>query len=252
VNNRDSLAEWAPLISADVTRVWTPQEVIAEIADEPLLFEPGTGYHYSNANYIIAGLVIEAVTGEPLADEVTRRFTGPLSLGGTYLHSGTGGLDPRIPSCLYDVSTLDPETAATGISAVPADLIVGDRFIDACAVPLNSLTSVMGASAAMVSTPRDLLAWLPALYEDPNLLSTEAREQMVADQLGTFWMCPCLQDGPTLGLGHQGLFAGFTTQVAYYPDFDLGVVLYANQSPWPPGAFEWALVDALRSVFPAG
>ena len=42
---------------------WTPQEVVAGIAREPLDFEPGQKAKYSNTGCIILGLVIEKVTG---------------------------------------------------------------------------------------------------------------------------------------------------------------------------------------------
>ena len=74
VANRDSMAEWAPIIGPDLTRVWTPEEVLDEIAGGPLLFEPGTDYHYSNGNYIVAGLVVEAVTGECLEAVIAERL----------------------------------------------------------------------------------------------------------------------------------------------------------------------------------
>ena len=42
---------------------WTPQELVALVADQPPLFPPGTGFSYSNNDYALAGLIVEAATG---------------------------------------------------------------------------------------------------------------------------------------------------------------------------------------------
>ncbi|MFJ4656786.1 serine hydrolase domain-containing protein [Nocardia sp. NPDC088792] len=52
--------------------------------DQPALFAPGTKFDYSNTNYLLAGQLIEHVTGVPVDAEVTRRIIGPLGLHDTY------------------------------------------------------------------------------------------------------------------------------------------------------------------------
>lgn len=52
--------------------------------DQPALFPPGTAYGYSNTNYLLAGELIERVTGRSLREEVTDRVIEPLGLPGTY------------------------------------------------------------------------------------------------------------------------------------------------------------------------
>lgn len=59
----------------------------------PLAFEPGTYQRYGNADYILAGVVVERATGHSWADEVNRRVIRPLHLTGT----STPGDDVRIP-----------------------------------------------------------------------------------------------------------------------------------------------------------
>ncbi|MER5633970.1 class A beta-lactamase-related serine hydrolase [Streptomyces nitrosporeus] len=59
----------------------------------PPAFGPGTGWQYSNTNYVLAGLVIEAVTGRSWEREVRSRILRPLRLTGTT----APGDDPRLP-----------------------------------------------------------------------------------------------------------------------------------------------------------
>lgn len=51
---------------------------------KPAEFAPGAAMRYTNTNYVVAGLLIEAVTGRPAADEVTRRTIEALGLSDTY------------------------------------------------------------------------------------------------------------------------------------------------------------------------
>jgi D-alanyl-D-alanine carboxypeptidase len=65
-------------------RSWTPRELVALVADQPPLFPPGTTYSYSNTNYVLAGLIVEAATGRTLGQELKRRIIRPLGLHDTY------------------------------------------------------------------------------------------------------------------------------------------------------------------------
>jgi D-alanyl-D-alanine carboxypeptidase len=53
---------------------------------------PGAAWSYSNTNYILAGLIVEKVTGHSYRSEVSRRILRPLGLRGTYFE----GADPEI------------------------------------------------------------------------------------------------------------------------------------------------------------
>jgi len=61
-----------------------PEELVAiAMAHEPT-FAPGTSWDYSNTNYILAGMVIEKITGKRWATVVRERITRPLGLTRTY------------------------------------------------------------------------------------------------------------------------------------------------------------------------
>jgi D-alanyl-D-alanine carboxypeptidase len=103
----------------DPTHIWAPPQLIAVATSHPPLFEPGRGWSYSNTNYVILGLVVEAVTGTPLEQQLRGRLFKPLALGstsyvpaidtsGTLAHGFIGSATlPDIPSgTLIDVTTL--------------------------------------------------------------------------------------------------------------------------------------------------
>ena len=59
---------------ADPFRTVTPEQLVAVATAHPPLFEPGTSWSYSNTNYILTGLIIEAVTGRGVQTELQQRI----------------------------------------------------------------------------------------------------------------------------------------------------------------------------------
>ncbi|MDQ2587944.1 serine hydrolase domain-containing protein [Saccharothrix yanglingensis] len=72
---------------------YQPEELVRLALARPARFEPGTGWSYSNTNYVLARLLIEQVAGRPYAEEMRRRILRPLGLRGTV----TPGASPEIP-----------------------------------------------------------------------------------------------------------------------------------------------------------
>ncbi|MET9247921.1 serine hydrolase domain-containing protein [Nonomuraea sp. NPDC003709] len=74
-------------------RTYRPEELVRLALSKPARFEPGTGWSYSNTNYVLARLLIEKVTGRSLAEEMRRLILGPLNLSGTVVPDAS----PEIP-----------------------------------------------------------------------------------------------------------------------------------------------------------
>jgi D-alanyl-D-alanine carboxypeptidase len=58
----------------------TAQQILDTRAKKPLDFDPGTQWQYSNTNYVIAGRIVEIVSGQPLFDFLTERIFRPLGM----------------------------------------------------------------------------------------------------------------------------------------------------------------------------
>ncbi|MET1075646.1 MAG: serine hydrolase domain-containing protein, partial [Umezawaea sp.] len=54
-------------------RYFEPREMVDIGLAKPALFAPGGGWSYSNTNYVLAGLLVQKVTGRPIGEEITRR-----------------------------------------------------------------------------------------------------------------------------------------------------------------------------------
>ncbi|WP_371786303.1 serine hydrolase domain-containing protein [Streptosporangium subroseum] len=76
-----------------LSHTYQPEELVRLALSKPVRFAPGTGWSYSNTNYVLAKLLIEKVTGRSLAEEMRRRILGPLGLSGTVVP----GASPEIP-----------------------------------------------------------------------------------------------------------------------------------------------------------
>lgn len=92
-------------------------ELIRLGLDQPSEFPPGSAVSYSNTNYLIAGQLIERITGLPAGLEVTRRIIIPLGLRDTYwplypLEQLIRGPHPRgyheFDGMLVDITDIDP------------------------------------------------------------------------------------------------------------------------------------------------
>ena len=65
---------------ANMTRATKPQGIVDKWAKKPLDFEPGTRWQYSNTGYVVAGMIVEKVSGEPLMHYLKRKIFVPLGM----------------------------------------------------------------------------------------------------------------------------------------------------------------------------
>ena len=121
---------------------WRPEQLIQITLKHRPHFEPGVAFRYSNANYMLAGLIIERAAGGTYAAELDRLVLRPLGLTGTYLpgdETTIRGSHARMYSKLFlpdadaevhDVTEVDPSWgwAAGGIVSTTGDLAT---FFDA-------------------------------------------------------------------------------------------------------------------------
>jgi D-alanyl-D-alanine carboxypeptidase len=169
---------------------------------------PGTHFEYSNTNYEIAGMLIEAVTGQSVADAITSRIITPLGLTGTSFPAG-------------GQRTL-PSTYVHGYAGGR----VGSFFLWA-----DNTTSVepseYSTSGAMISTEQDMTTFELALTTG-QLLSPAALAEMHRTISTDGWAPPAYAYG--LGVvshdlscggtawGHPGNVPGYATWTAATAD----------------------------------
>ena len=107
-----------PYLKGDVTRRWTPTQLIEIATTHDPNFPPGTSYRYCNTCYILLGMIVEAATGNSVGAELKRRIFEPLHLRQTSFDA-----KPRIAGrhvhgyiiinkpALHDTTVLSPSWA---------------------------------------------------------------------------------------------------------------------------------------------
>ena len=70
----------APYLAGNLAYRWAPRKLVRIAVSHRPLFTPGTRWSYSNTNYILAGLIVEAATGATLGQVLDRRLSEPLHL----------------------------------------------------------------------------------------------------------------------------------------------------------------------------
>ncbi len=74
---------WEELFDAEWPQIRTVEQLVELFASKPLRFEPGAGFHYSNAGPVVLGFVIERITGLSYYDYVREHIYSPAGMEST-------------------------------------------------------------------------------------------------------------------------------------------------------------------------
>ncbi|MEV7418966.1 serine hydrolase domain-containing protein [Streptomyces sp. NPDC089919] len=95
-------------------RYYEPRELVDIALAHEGHFRPGTKWEYSNTNYVLAGLIVQKVTGRPYAREVEDRIIRPLGLRHTYFPApGDTGIREPHPHGYHQESAAGPRQDVT-------------------------------------------------------------------------------------------------------------------------------------------
>ncbi|MFB9902959.1 serine hydrolase domain-containing protein [Allokutzneria oryzae] len=139
-------------------RSYRPQELLAVAFSHPPVFpHPGSAWKYSNTNYIVAGLLIERLTGRDYGTEIRDRILRPLGLAHTTVPGDHPGVaEPHAHGYTWidggpvDATAMNPslDWAAGEMVSTSADL---NRFL--AALLAGRLTSAAGLAAMKQTVP---------------------------------------------------------------------------------------------------
>jgi D-alanyl-D-alanine carboxypeptidase len=235
-----TLESFNQTLDDEPARVWSPAELLTIGLAEPPSFAPGTGWEYSNTNTVLAGLIVEQLTGRPLADVLRERIFEPLGLRNTVL--------PRID----DATLPDPHPHGymfgTNVSTLePAGTILADD--DRAAARAGTLRpgdytdlnpSWGWAAGAGISTVNDLATYVEALVGG-GLLSDELQRRRL-DSIPP--ADPGAPDSAAYGLalarfgpmlGHDGSLPGYQSFMGHDPNRRITLVIVTTLQFGPAG-----------------
>jgi D-alanyl-D-alanine carboxypeptidase len=228
-------------------KLWDKTESLEYVTSEhlPADYEPGQQYSYSNTNYTILGLVIEAITGNDAAGEIRKRILQPLHLKDTFFESFEevpGGYVHH-----YHYATphfVNLAGVHQGFSEIRPDLVESTA----------ANFSPEWTAGGMVSSARDLVRWAQEIrngellspgmqnevfkYYPPKEFSRSKEKYMT----GVLRIKDYYSDHAVIG--HGGGTLGFTSKMYWLEETDIIVVLLTNVgemhsglSPSPVGMF---------------
>ncbi len=188
----------------------TAQHILDIWARKPLDFEPGTKWQYSNTNYVIAGLIVEKVSGLPLLTFLQQKVFQPLGMS-SVLNTDQDRLGDTDPTgyLRYAIGPLRP---------APKE---GKGWLF--------------AAGELAMTAEDLAKWDISIIDEkllqPASYSEFEKDVLLKNGLGTNYGLGVgirSVDGHR-ALSHGGEVSGFTSENVVYPDERVAVVVLTNQ-----------------------
>jgi CubicO group peptidase (beta-lactamase class C family) len=206
LNHTAGVKEYTSLrgyLGGPITSELTTAQMIDVFRHAPRDFPPGTKWSYSNSGYVLAGAVIEAVTGMAWHAYLDRALFKPLGMR----HTGYAG---------------DARWRARQVRGYTAD---SGRFVPGREISMSQVH----ASGALVSNLDDLLRWNRALHEG-RVLEPATYARMItpvgpAAEVGYGFGLYTVKVRRADGLRHGGAIFGFIASLLYLPGSDITVAV---------------------------
>jgi len=205
IKNYTAIEHWEEAIK---TTQLTPKELINIFKHEPLAFEPGEQYSYSNLGYLVLGHIVELVSQNSFAEYLETSFFEPLKMRQTRYDD----LDRITTNRVAGYSKHD----ATYSNAAYIDM------------------KLPHAAGGLISTVDDLFLWNESVFKE-NLIDPDfLKEAHTSFQLnngrpipyGYGWKIGNINGAKSIK--HDGIINGFTTFSIYLPEHDVFVALFSN------------------------
>jgi D-alanyl-D-alanine carboxypeptidase len=210
--------------------VYTPQQIIATAVSNPPLFPPGTKWNYSNTNYLMLGLIIEAVTHHPIQDEISTRLLVPLRMKNTTFPT----TNPDMPTPFTHGYALDQKKDWTDVT-------------------VNLSPTISWAAGAMISDMADMKTWVKAYVTGATNSAATQKERLTCLPTGGYQLSFGLGIGCVNGwYGYTGGIPGYNTSANYFPAQGATIIAFVNsqiESP-SPGVANAIFRDITQILFP--
>ncbi|MFO7601876.1 MAG: serine hydrolase domain-containing protein [Candidatus Desulfacyla sp.] len=217
----------------DPNKVWKPEELVELAVAHKPYFPPGTGWHYSNTNTVILGMIITRITGKEVWEEIKDRIIDRLNLENTYYPEGTSieGAHSR-------------------------GYVAGETEGELVDVTEKLNPSGMGASGALISNVTDIKTWM-TVCATGDLLSPPTQEKRITfvdgnHEYGGKKINYGLGIMSACGfLGHPGDAIGYTNAAFHSLQNGTTIVVLLNKAPnQQPAAGLSLFMDIAQIMFP--
>jgi D-alanyl-D-alanine carboxypeptidase len=201
----DDYAKLDKAIAAAPGKHWTSEQVLSYDTAQPS--QPNSPYNYSNPSFVLLGMLIEKVTGQPLATVLRRDLANPAGLERAAFQDAEKPQPPvaedRNPVCGQAV----------------------DGFL-----PCRAIASLSSANAGLAADAPTVARWGYQLYGD-RVIPAELVDQLTAGdgEYGLGTMLFSQQFGLGVAFGHRGDMPDYTSLLVAIPEHHFAVsVLLAD------------------------
>ena len=205
------LSNWDRIPTYHIRR---PADLLPLFVDLPALEPPGRRYRYNDAAFILAGLVLESVTGKPYDHVVANEVFRAANLADTAIEALDD--DPRRLAVGYLMDDGQPQAWRT------------NQF----SVPVNGMPD-----GGMITTASDLAKLIDTLLGhrllSPSLVTAMTTPQGPPSDEVEQWGYGCqlaVRDRSVEVIGHGGSDPGVSARVSHYLSADTTIVVLCNQS----------------------
>lgn len=214
-------------------KIWRTSELLEIAFGQPPYFKPDAGFHYTNTNYLLLGLIAEKIDNKPLPDIFQHRLLKPLQMHNTLLPASTYNKLPSPYSHGYQYGSssyalvdktypLKMQTAAKSGKLKPIDYTFQN--------PSYAL-----AAGGAISTAKDLAIWIKALVSGKlfnaafhrEWLESPVPEDKPDGQLYGYGIAK-MKFGPNQIYFHGGEMPGYNSFIGYDPANNVTLIVWTN------------------------
>jgi len=193
-----------------VPKDFNPRTLVAWAMKQKPYFQPGKGYHYCNTNYLLIGMIIEAITKDSVGNQIRKRLLEPFGLKQTFY----------------------PET-----EAMPSPWVHGyhlDKQGNWEDISNTIPVAFMGSAGAMISDMNDIRRWIE-LYATGKTCGAGTYQDLIN--------CIPFLGNTSFGLGitcsegwygYSGALPGYNTADYYSPETGITIVAWINYQAKEP------------------
>lgn len=211
--------EFTAALTGEPDKVWDPRDQVRYLHGTTAPFVPGAGWDYSDTNYLVLALVLERVAGQPIDEEIARRFLRPLRLRET------------IPSDARRLEGVSQGYAGANNSFGGRDAMWQDGVM-----AINP--QFEGAGGGYAASAGDAAVWGAHYFSGAlhgEALLAEAMRGVAAPMLGAntrYGLGMILRDSSAAGpvRSHSGFFPGYLSELRHYPEHGITVAMMVNAS----------------------
>ncbi len=200
----------------DPDKNWKPEELIAYVLGDTASFEPGKSFQYADTNYILIGMIIEAIEGKTYYEVLNDRILRPM------------GLTDMKPT-----NTRIIKGFAQGYTGPNDPLGFDSLMLENGKCKYNMQFEWTGGGLAWKT--QDYAKWLKDLFEgkafDLEKCSETYFNSIPSPEIGGSYGIGYQElELPGLGkaFGHSGFFPGYFTLGLYYPEKKISIAMQVN------------------------